>query len=214
MWPWSRSRQDAELLTPQDAYALWASSYPPRPHNKLMEAEQAAVVALLPDLSGCQALDAGCGTGRYLRVLADRGATVTGVDLSAPMLAHARASADRMVRASMCALPLASRSMDVVVSGLALGDVKDLARAVGEMARVLRPGGRLIYSVVHPDGAAERWSRTFEFNGRQCAVAGFWHSENAHRDACARAGLTIAAWEEPHLGDPRHPVALVVEATR
>ena len=93
VWPWSRSRQDAELLTPQDAYALWASSYPPRPHNKLMEAEQAAVVALLPDLSGCQALDAGCGTGRYLRVLADRGATVTGVDLSAPMLAHARASA-------------------------------------------------------------------------------------------------------------------------
>lgn len=214
-WPFShRPPVAVEPMTPQDAYALWAASYPPRPHNELMAAEQAAVVALLPDVSGCDALDVGCGTGRYLRVLAERGAMVTGVDLSAPMLVQARASADRILRASMCALPLASQSMDLVVSGLALGDVKNLARAINEMARVLRPGGTLIYSVVHPAGAAEGWSRTFEANGRQCAVAGFWHSQHEHRGACALAGLTIAAWEEPHLGDPAHPVALVVEATR
>ncbi len=212
-WPFSK-RQVAtvEALSPQDAYPLWAASYPPRPHNKLMVAEQAAMVALLPDLSGRQALDAGCGTGRYLRVLADRGAIVTGVDLSAPMLEHARASARRLLRASLCALPIASRSMHVVVCGLALGDVKNLAPAIGEMARVLRPGGQLLYSVVHPRGAAEGWSRTFDANGRQCAVAGFWHSEYEHRGACALAGLNIDAWHEPHLGDPRRPVALVVRA--
>lgn len=214
-WPFSkRSVVAVEAVPPQDAYVLWAPSYPPRPHNRLMEVEQAAVVARLPDLTGCHALDAGCGTGRYLRVLADRGATVTGVDVSEPMLAFARASAARIVRGSICALPLASQSMDVVVSGLALGDVKDLVSAIGEMARVLRPGGRLIYSVVHPDGAAGRWSRTFEANGREWAVAGWWHPEHEHRGACALAGLTITGWDEPHLGDPRHPVALVVEAAR
>lgn len=214
-WPFTRSQPTAvTALAPQDAYALWAPAYPPHPHNRLMAAEHAAVVALLPDLAGRQALDAGCGTGRYLRVLSGRGATVTGVDLSAPMLASARTSANRLVRANLCELPLASCSMDVIVCGLALGDVEDLALAIREMARVLRPGGRLIYSVVHPDGATQGWSRTFEANGRPFAVAGFWHSEPEHRQACGRGGLTITAWEEPHLGDPRHPVALVVEATR
>lgn len=210
-WPFPHRRSvAARPLPPQEAYALWAAGYPPRPHNRLMEAEQAAVVELLPDLAGRQALDAGCGTGRYLRVLSGRGAMVTGVDLSAPMLARARGSADRLVRASVCALPIRSRSMDVVVSGLALGDVADLDDAIREMARVLRPGGRLIYSVVHPQGEAEGWSRTFEANGRQCAVAGFWHSADEHRAACAAAGLAIDAWREPHLDQPNRPVALVI----
>jgi len=213
-WPFSRPAQAAAALSPQDAYALWAPNYPARPHNRLMEVEQAAVVARLPDLTGCQALDAGCGTGRYLRVLENRGATATGVDLSSAMLAVARTSAGRVVRGSISAMPIASQSMDCVVSGLALGDVADLATAIAELARVLRPGGRLLYSVVHPAGAAEGWSRTFEAEGRQWAVAGFWHSESEHRRACALAGLTLAGWDGAHLGDPRRPVALVVEATR
>ncbi len=213
-WPFSRPAQAAEAIPPQEAYALWAPNYPARPHNRLMEVEQAAVVARLPDLKGCQALDAGCGTGRYLHVLANRGATATGVDLSAPMLAVARTAAGRVVRGSMCAMPIASQAMDCVVSGLALGDVDDLATAIAELARVLRPGGRLLYSVVHPAGAAEGWSRTFEADGRKWAVAGFWHSEHEHRRACELAGLTIAGWDGAHLGDPRRPVALVVEATR
>lgn len=212
-WPFQKRPLTAvEPIKPQDAYALWAPGYPPRPHNRLMEVEQAAVVALLPELAGREALDAGCGTGRYLRVLADRGATVIGVDLSAPMLMHAHASSRRVVRGCLTTLPLASRSIDVIVCGLALGDVEDLARAINEMARVLRPGGVLIYSVVHPQGETRRWSRTFEADGRQCAVAGFWHSEDQHRGACAIAGLAIDAWQEPHLGDPRRPVALVVRA--
>jgi len=178
-----------------------------------MEVEQAVVEDLLPpDLLGRGALDAGCGTGRYLRVLAARGAVVTGVDLSAPMLSRARASSPRLIRASICALPIPSRSMDLVVSGLALGDLADLDHAIRELARVLRPGGRLIYSVVHPDGDAGRWSRTFEAGGRQRAIAGFWHSANDHRSACALCGLTIDAWREPHLDDSNRPVALVVRA--
>ena len=210
-WPFTARRPSSEL-PPQDAYALWAASYPPRPHNRLMAVEQGAMIDALPDLAGRRVLDAGCGTGRYLRVMADRGAIVTGVDLSAAMLARARGAAGRLVRGSLHALPLQSRTMDVVVCGLALGDVDDLARAIGEMARVLQPSGRLIYSVVHPRGAGERWSRTFESGGESRAVAGFWHSADEHRAACAAARLTIEAWREPHLGDPKCPVALVVRA--
>ena len=80
-------------------------------------------------------------------------------------------------------------SIDLVVCGLALGDIAELELALTEIARVLRPGGRVIYSVVHPAGEAAGWSRTFESDGRQWAVDGFWHSLDRHR-AGLRCGGT------------------------
>ena len=65
-WPFSRKRAVlTEWMDPQSAYSLWASNYPPRPHNRLMEIEHDTVLSLLPDVRGLTVLDAGCGTGRY-----------------------------------------------------------------------------------------------------------------------------------------------------
>lgn len=197
-WPWRRSAA-GERLDPQAAYALWAPTYPPHPHNPLMEIEQQTVLSLLPDLRSLTALDAGCGSGRYLKALQDRGAVAMGVDLSDAMLSRARLVGARIVRGDLCALPFEDRSLDLVVCGLALGDVESLDVALAEMSRVLRPGGSVIYSVVHPAGAAAGWSRTFEFNGRQCAINSHWHSLDQHRGACASARLSIDGWREPVL---------------
>jgi malonyl-CoA O-methyltransferase len=202
-----------EYLNPDTAYARWAESYPPRPHNRLMEVEQAAMLELLPDVTSLTVLDAGCGTGRYLRLCADRGATVLGLDRSAPMLGYARAISPRIVCGGLCEVPLQTGSVDVIVCGLALGDLEDLNAALGELARVLRPGGIVIYSVVHPDGARHGWSRSFDVGGRRCAVKTYWHTPDDHRRACAAAGLDIDAWREPFLEEtPDMPVALVVRA--
>lgn len=78
-------------LDPVAAYALWAESYPPQAHNPLMQAEERAMLALLPaDLRGRRILDAGCGSGRYLSHALGRGARAAlGVDLSGEMLARA-----------------------------------------------------------------------------------------------------------------------------
>lgn len=217
MWrPFARRPGEiAERLEPQSAYALWAARYPPRPHNRLMELEQATVLSLLPDVRGAVALDVGCGTGRYLRELAARGARAVGVDLSAAMLVRARAISPHVMRANMCALPIESMSVDAIVCGLALGDVPHLELALSEMARVLRPGGCLVYSVVHPIGAAAGWLRTFDAGGRQWAIDGYWHSPDDHRRACARAGFAASAWVEPVLEErPAHPAVLVVRASR
>ena len=204
-----------ELVEPQLAYALWAPSYPPVPHNRLMEVEQATVLSLLPDVRGLIALDAGCGSGRYLRELRLRGARACGLDLSEAMLARVCEVGTPLIRADLCALPIGATSVDVIVSGLALGDVADLELALSEMARALRPGGSVIYSVVHPAGRRAGWSRTFEAGGRVRAIDGHWHSVDAHQSACQRAGLIVTAWEQPVLDEaPACPAALVVRAER
>ena len=213
-WPFGKRRDDAterprpergrgnrgrvEWVDPQAAYGLWAKSYPPRPHNPLMEIEQAAVLAMLPDVRSQMVLDLGCGSGRYLRELHNRGARVIGMDLSPAMLDRARETTTRIARADIRALPFDAMSIDLVVCGLALGDVAELELALIEIARVLRSGGRVVYSVVHPAGEAAGWSRTFESDGRQWAVDGFWHSLDRYRQACV-GRIHDRRWREPEL---------------
>lgn len=214
-WPFARRRtQEAEILDPQAAYALWAATYPPDAHNALMVLEQQTVLSLLPKLDGLTVIDAGCGSGRYVRALRDLGANPIGIDLSEPMLAKARQVTRQVARANLCALPLDAMSVDVIVCGLALGDVPNLEIALGELARVLRPGGCVVYSVVHPVGGTNGWARTFEVNGRRVAIDGYWHTVDEHSQACAAAGLRVTAWEEPVLAEaPKYPAVLVVRAT-
>ena len=191
---------------------MWAAAYPPRPHNPLMEVEHDTVLSLLPDVRNLTALDAGCGSGRYLQALTERGARAIGMDLSAAMLERARESTRRIARADLRALPFDAMSIDLVVCGLALGDFAEIELALTEIARVLRPGGYVVYSVVHPAGEAAGWSRTFESDGRQFAIDGFWHSVDRQRQACAAAGLVIDEWREPAISGRR--AVLVVRARR
>jgi ubiquinone/menaquinone biosynthesis C-methylase UbiE len=137
------------------------------------------------------------------------------MDLSAAMLTRARELTNRVARADLRALPFDDASIDVVVCGLALGDFAELELALSEIARVVRETGCVIYSVVHPAGEQAGWSRTFESDGRQVAIDGFWHSLEHHRRACAAAGLTIEEWREPELAQmPGCRALLVVRARR
>ena len=202
-----------------DAYAEWAPHYPPRAHNALMEVEERATLALLPPVHDQVALDAGCGTGRYARLLSQRGArTVIGVDLSSAMLRFAHSSWNRVV-GDLRALPFAASRFDVVVSGLALVDIPELPYVAGEFRRVLVPGGVVVYSTLHPNGAELGWTRTFETPHGTRSLPAYWHALNEHRDACAAAGLVIEHVLEPaldvsHPRNPRTSVALVIRARR
>jgi SAM-dependent methyltransferase len=100
-------------------------------------------------------LDMGCGTGRFTVPLAQRVASVSGLDLSPMMLTMARKKladeglAGDLREGDMAALPFADASFDVVVSMLALMHVprEDRQQVFREAARVLRPGGRLLVGV-------------------------------------------------------------------
>jgi len=129
------------------------------------ELEQEAVFALAGEVTGRVVLDASCGTGHYALALARRGARVTAVDASAPMLALAQAKTRReglplaLVRASLERLPFRSGSFELVTCVLALEFVADPAEAVAELARVQRPGGRLVIGALGRFSLWALWRR-------------------------------------------------------
>ncbi|MGO8685775.1 MAG: ubiquinone/menaquinone biosynthesis methyltransferase [Candidatus Dormibacteria bacterium] len=105
---------------------------------------------------GALVADLACGTGQLCRALGRAGYRTIGVDSAAGMLARAR-GADRLIRADILDLPLAAASVDGVTSGFALRNVVDIARSIGEMARVVRPGGRVAVVDLAEPRAATRW---------------------------------------------------------
>jgi len=142
--------------TARDAYDELADSYAADVRSNAYNAhlEFPATSSMIPDVAGKRVLDAGCGTGVYTEFLLDRGAEVVGVDASAEMLSHAReAVGDRAdLRQGDLGDPLAFEddSFDGIVSALALGYVADWDALFAEFARVLRPGGFLVFSTGHP----------------------------------------------------------------
>jgi SAM-dependent methyltransferase len=113
---------------------------------------------LLGEVSGRDVLEVGCGAAQCARWLADQGARVVGFDLSGRQLRHARRIDEQLgrpalnlVQAEATALPFADASFDVACSAFgAVPFVADSALLMREVARVLRPGGRWVFSVPHP----------------------------------------------------------------
>lgn len=106
----------------------------------------------LGDPAGQLVVDAGCGGGLVAKTLTQAGATVIGIDPAEPSLAVARRAAGARfhpVAARLEQLPLADRSADAVVAADVLEHVGDLPAAVAEIARVLRPGGRLLFDTIN-----------------------------------------------------------------
>jgi SAM-dependent methyltransferase len=108
-----------------------------------------AIVRLLGEPSG-SLLDVGCGTGAYAVGLLEQGWDVTGVDVSEDMLRRAGAKGVTAVQADATALPFEDASFDAVISIFTHTDFDDFPGALQEIARVLRPGGPLVYVGAHP----------------------------------------------------------------
>lgn len=124
----------------------------------------AAAVAELGLRPGDRVLDAGCGTGRALPPLRDAvgpSGVVLGADLTPAMLREAvRAGRDRdgaLLLADVAALPLRSGSLDAVFGAGLVSHLPDPAANLGELARVVRPGGLL--ALFHPIGRARLAAR-------------------------------------------------------
>ena len=113
-------------------------------------------LGLLGDVAGADVVELGCGGGQFGLALAERGATLTGVDVSREQLRYARATAAGrdvdawFLQATVTAVPLPADAVDLAVSSWAFQWVPDLDAALAEARRLVRPGGRLAFSVDHP----------------------------------------------------------------
>jgi demethylmenaquinone methyltransferase / 2-methoxy-6-polyprenyl-1,4-benzoquinol methylase len=106
--------------------------------------------------SGARVLDACCGTGELALAAHKAGGTVTGLDFSERMLERARRKSAEIewVAGDLLELPFEDGSFDAATAGFGVRNVDELPRALGELRRVLRPGGRLgILELVRPKGA-------------------------------------------------------------
>jgi malonyl-CoA O-methyltransferase len=175
-----------------------------------MQAEERTMRAMLPPLAGRSVLDLACGTGRYALIAREAGARrVVAVDNSAAMLLASPVS--QRAQATCEAVPLPAESCDVVICALALGHLPRLAPSLGEIARVLRPGGCALVSDFHPFIFLSGARRTFESDGVTYAVEHYAHLYSDYHTAALDAGLRIAQVAEPILDGARGvPVVLVM----
>src|SRR6266567_1631609 len=116
-----------------------------------------ALLRLCGDVAGERALDLACGHGRIARQLAGRGAIVTGIDVSAALIAKAteaerrQPAGIRYLQADAAAADwLPGARFDAAVCSFGLSDIDDLGGALASVASVTRAGGRFAFSILHP----------------------------------------------------------------
>jgi ubiquinone/menaquinone biosynthesis C-methylase UbiE len=111
---------------------------------------------LLPDVNGKKGLDVGCGEGHNTRLFAERGAQMFAVDVAptfvrlAAEMESKEGAAIRYAVASALALPFAPGQFDFATAVMSLMDLPDHKLALKEIQRVLRVGGFLQFSIMHP----------------------------------------------------------------
>ncbi len=116
-----------------------------------------AMWKLIGDVDGLRVLDAGCGNGYFCRILAQRGAIVTGVDHSESLIVYCQKKEKEQKLgiiyfvSSLDSLPMIEdQSFDLIISNIVFIDVLPYKKALEELARVLKSSGRFLWSNLHP----------------------------------------------------------------
>jgi malonyl-CoA O-methyltransferase len=185
------------VLPTSEGYDLWATSYD-TDGNPIIALEEPWVDRLLGDVGGLSILDIGCGTGRHTVRLARAGAMVQALDFSAGMLEKARLKegAEKVnfrVHDLAQPLPFGAGSFDRVVCGLVIDHIADLGGLFRDMARVCRPSGCVVVSVMHPAMMLRGVQARFRdpATGQEFRPASQPHQLSDYVLAAARAGCSF-----------------------
>jgi SAM-dependent methyltransferase len=178
-------------------------------------------------------LDLGCGSGHHFGVISATGRTVVGLDCSADQLRIARNRSRRIIQGDAAVLPFADCTFPTVASMWISTDVDDFGDVLQEAARVLAPGGLLVFYGVHPcfngphvqgmDDGGTRVYPTYRLAGWHSEAP--WWGENVRKrvgmrhhpladliNAFISAGLAIEYMAE--LGDRPIPATLGIRARK
>jgi cytosine/adenosine deaminase-related metal-dependent hydrolase/ubiquinone/menaquinone biosynthesis C-methylase UbiE len=196
----------SRFVSPKEAHALWSRTYDSHP-NPMLALEERYLECMLPSLANSDVVDLGCGTGRWLARLADRGcSSLVGIDSSPEMLAQAAwklAGKAHLFIGDCERPPLPENSANLVLCSFVGSYIDDFKQFATQAARLLRPGGSLVYTDLHPE-TVERlgWRRGFSHEGVQVDIAAHSRSLESLVTLFAEAGLQLDAVLEPHFAEP------------
>ena len=182
-----------------EGYPEWAPSYDLPGRNPILELEGPFTAELFSRIDVGSALDAACGTGRQSAVLAALGHEVFGVDATEAMLERAR---ERVPAAEfrlglLTELPVETGRFDLAVCSLALTHLEDPAPAIRELARAVRPGGRIVITDLHPTFVALGAQAAYRVNDvRAGYVVNHVHLMSRYLAAFRSAGLGVRECHE------------------
>jgi ubiquinone/menaquinone biosynthesis C-methylase UbiE len=190
---------EVERVGTVDGYRVWSATYDDG-HNTAFDFDEPVVREIVDGIPAGVAVDAACGTGRFSALLDARGHRVIGVDSSPDMLerARARVPSGEFRPGDLHRLPVADTTADVLVCALALTHVPDLRPVFAEFARVLRPGGHLVISDMHPERVLRGAIPTLrDRDGRPGRLVAHRHAVGDFLRAALPVGLQVRRCEEP-----------------
>lgn len=174
---WSRSMDDAQVARMWDDNAdVWTEFSRLGYDEYRDQINTPAFMDLLPDVAGQTGLDVGCGEGHNTRLLAERGAQVVAIDIATRFMQYAidaertRRLGISYVRATGRHLPFGDEIFGFCTAIMSLMDVHDQLPVLGEIHRVLVPGGFLQFSITHPCFGAPGWSWHLDQSGRRVGM--------------------------------------------
>jgi SAM-dependent methyltransferase len=220
--------KETRHVSAREGYDLWAETYDETP-NPVVATDARYTLDVLAPKPGEQILDAGCGTGRHLGPMIRARSDPVGVDFSRGMLSIARRNypgVPLVVADLQRPLPFETGRFDAVLCALIGEHLSELHLALREMHRVLRTGGRLVFSVYHPEMAAAGKEANFERSGVEYRLGAYRHAMADYANLLEDAGFEESVRHE-FLGDERlvrsvpsaagllgFPVLLVLEARK
>lgn len=196
---------------PAAAYDIWAQYYDDQPDNLMLALDDQICRDIMQQVvfRDRAVADIGCGTGRHWeKLFAQRPARLVGYDVSGGMLdilrkKYPQAETYLLEGGLLSASP--AGSIDVVISTLTVAHIPDLAAAMTEWCRVLRPGGEMIITDYHPEALARGGQRTFRDGERVIAVRNHIYPVKKVRAIATRLGLQELSLTEKKIDATMRP---------
>lgn len=217
-----------QRVTVQEGYDLWAETYDTTP-NPVVAMDARQTLSMLAPQPGERILDAGCGTGRNLKAVVSTGSHAVGLDFSHGMLRVAKRRLPRvpLLRADLQRqFPFRAECFDAVLCALIGEHLDDLRTTFSETRKVLKRGGRFVFSVYHPELAAAGKEANFQRDGIEYRLGAVRYTVADYLNLLEEAGFRQLTYRE-YQGDEalarqvpsaesllNVPVLLAIEARR